>query len=71
MIVVADLYDPNTPNSQNTAYIAKVKAIMSTQELLLEQGTGGLGQLTKTQANMGDYPVKVVEQYKKKPLIKG
>lgn len=65
MIVMADLYDPEIPNSQNLPYIAKVKEVMGIQEALLEQGTSGFGQLEKTLADMGDDPTEIVERYQK------
>lgn len=65
MIVMADLYDPDIPNSQNPAYIAKVKEITAIQVSLREQGISGFGQLEKTLADMGDDPADIVERYQK------
>ena len=63
MIVMADLYDPEIPNSQNSAYVAKVKEIMSIQSELLEQGPEGFGGLRQKLKDLGEDPAEVVRRY--------
>lgn len=64
MIVMAGLYDPEIPNSQNEPYIAKVRELAAIQEELRHQGTNGFGQLAKKLAEMGEDPEETIERYR-------
>jgi len=63
MIVMADLYDPDIPTQENTAYVAKAKEIIGLQESLLEEGPQGFGKLSAKLADMGEDPAEIVRRY--------
>jgi len=65
MIVMAGLYDPSIPASENAAYVAKAKEIMGIQETLFEQGIDGFGKLSQKLADMGDDPAEIVKRFQK------
>ena len=71
MIVLAGLYDPEIPNSQNESYIAKVHELTAIQEKLHQQGTSGFGQLAKTLAQMGEDPEEIIEKYRQEAASQG
>jgi len=63
MIVLASLYDPDIPNTENTEYIAKVKEVMQLQDELLEQGPSGFGGLKQKLIERGEDPSEIIRQY--------
>ena len=71
MIVVAGLYDPEIPNSQNEPYIAKVRELAEIQEKLREQGPSGFGQLGKKLAEMGEDPQDIIDRYRQEAAAQG
>ena len=63
MIVLAELYKPDMPVTENAEYVAKAKEIFSIQESLLEQGSDGFGQLADKLTEMGEDPQEIVRRY--------
>lgn len=65
MIVLADAYDPEISNMDNSIYIAKAKEVIRLQDTLLEQGPEGFGQLEQKLKEIGDDPAEVVARYQR------
>ena len=63
MIVMADLYDPDIPTGENTAYINKVKEISAIHTELMAEGPDGFGKLAKKLAEMGEDPSDIVQRF--------
>jgi len=65
MIVVAELYDPDIPNSENTAYINRVKEVIELQDTLLQEGPSGFGKLQQKLTELGNDPTEIVERFQR------
>jgi len=63
MIVLASLYDPDIPNTENTEYIAKVKEVIQLQDELLEQGPSGFGGLKQKLIDLGEDPSETIRRF--------
>lgn len=63
MIVMADLYDPEVPSSENTDYVNKAKEISAIHEALTAEGPAGLGKLSQKLAEMGEDPAEIIERF--------
>lgn len=63
MIVMADLYDPEVPSSENTDYVNKAKEISAIHEALTAEGATGLGKLSQKLAEMGEDPAEIVKRF--------
>ena len=63
MIVMADLYDPDIPITENAAYVNKVKEISAIHQALTGEGVAGFGQLEAKLKEMGDDPSEIVRRY--------
>jgi len=63
MIILAGLYDPDIPPTENAAYMKKAREVIKLQEELLEQGPGGFGRLKQKLIELGEDPSEVIKRY--------
>jgi len=63
MIVLAGLYDPDIPPTENAAYMKKAREVIKLQEELMEQGPDGFGRLKQKLIELGQDPSEVVNRY--------
>ncbi len=63
MIIIAGLYDPEVPSSDNAEYVAKVKEINEIHQELTAEGASGFGKLSQKLAEMGEDPAEIVKRY--------
>lgn len=68
MIVLAELYDPGIPATENPAYVDKVKEVIGIQDELLQKGSSGFGLLANELANRGEDPAAVVKRFREQSI---
>lgn len=71
MIVLADVYDPDVPALENTAYIEKAKEVIGIHDQLLEEGPNSFGGLSKRLAELGEDPDAIVERFRQESQSTG
>ncbi len=65
MILLSSLHDPDIPNPENKAYVAKARELMELQESLLKEGPGAFGQMREKLTGLGEDPTAVIERYRR------
>lgn len=65
MILLSTLHNPDIPNPENKAYVAKARELMGLQEELLKEGPNGFGQMKEKLRELGEDPTAVIERYRR------
>ncbi|MEM1289519.1 MAG: cation:proton antiporter [Pseudomonadota bacterium] len=71
MITLAEQYDPDVPNPENKAYVARAREIMGIQEELMAQDRRGFGRLRQRLRGAGADPDATVERFEREAAQQG